>query len=60
MATYHKDQRVHVNKDDMEWGRVASDGTVLEVLTKSLLVSVDSIRAAIWVQKKDTYPLDNE
>lgn len=42
----------------MHWGRVASDGTILEVIAKSLLVLVDSIRVAIWV-KKDTYELDS-
>jgi len=49
--------RVHVNKDDTQWGRLASDGTIIEVRTKSLLVSVDSVRANVTVPKKNAYPI---
>ncbi len=57
-------QRVHIDVDDMEWGRVASDATVLEVhiddqfiREEYLLLSVDSIRANISVELGDAHPI---
>lgn len=52
-------QRVHVNKDDSQWGRIASNGTVVVVNKTSLLVDVDSCRANVIVQKKDCFPFNN-
>lgn len=53
-------QRVHVNKDDSQWGRIASDGAVVFVNVKYALVEVDSVRANVIVQKKNITPLDNQ
>ena len=49
-------KRVHVNTDHEEWGRVASDGTVTEVLENDALVLVDSIRATILVHHSEISP----
>ncbi len=42
-------QRVHIDIDDEQWGRVASDATVLELHETTCLLSVDSVRANIIV-----------
>lgn len=39
--------RVHVNQDNEEWGRIAHDGTIKDVTEEGLLVEVDVIRAAV-------------
>ena len=45
--------RVHINTDNLQWGRVTSDATIIQILTtKSVecsLIEVDSIRASIVV-----------
>jgi sRNA-binding protein len=41
--------RVHVNTDSEEWGRVASDATIVDVFGDGVQVEVDSIRATITV-----------
>lgn len=46
-------QRVHIDTDNKEWGRVASDGEILEVNEKKCLVEVESIRANIIVPLAD-------
>ena len=46
-------QRVHIDTDHNEWGRVASDGTILEVSNKDCLVNVEYIRANIFVPLAD-------
>ena len=47
-------QRVHIQAQDEEYGRVASDGTIIEpVKDYGFLVSVDSIRANIVVAKNE-------
>jgi hypothetical protein len=52
-ARFRVGQRVHLDTDNREWGRVAADGTVLEVFRPHLLVNVESIRADILVPKRD-------
>jgi hypothetical protein len=49
--TFEVGQAVHVNHDSKDWGRIASDGTVLEVTRRQVLVNVQSIRADIFVPK---------
>jgi len=49
--------RVHFDVDDPQWGRVASDGTIIEVKPRWLLVNADSILAGIIVKRKDVYPI---
>jgi len=53
MATFHPKQRIHIDTDNPQWGRVASDATVLRVGRIALFVEVDSIRAMIYVPKED-------
>ena len=53
--TWIEGQRVYIDTDDPQWGRVASKGTVIEVRTKDLLISADSIRANISVAKRDVF-----
>jgi hypothetical protein len=46
--------RVHINRDDEQWGRIASDGTILQEVGKSyFLVSVDYIRANVLVRRDE-------
>ena len=47
---------VHINSDNKEWGRIASNATVLEnagVYTKKVLVNVHSIMADLYMNKSD-------
>jgi hypothetical protein len=46
-------QRVHIDTDHGEWGRVASDGEIVEVNDEDCLVEVESIRANILVPLAD-------
>lgn len=48
-------QRIHVDTDNKEWGRVASDATVIEVNDKEVLANVDSIRADIFIPIEDVF-----
>jgi hypothetical protein len=41
---------VHVHADHPEWGRIASDGTVIEVSGRKALVHVESIKADVIVK----------
>lgn len=41
--------RVHVNAQDEEWGRIASDATVDFIHDGYILVTVDSIRSTVSV-----------
>ena len=57
-GVFYVDQRVHVDTDNDEWGRVASDGTVEELADDAeesgvVLVLVDSIKASIYVPVED-------
>lgn len=48
--------RVHIDTDNQDWGRVASDGVVLETpraRDKKVLIDVESIRAGILVPLAD-------
>ena len=49
--------RVHFDVDDSQWGRVASDGTVVEVKPRTLLVNADSIVAGIIIKKSEAFPI---
>lgn len=52
--SFYSGQRVHVDVDDEQWGRVVSDATVQEIINGCAhLVLVDSIRAAIIVDCDD-------
>lgn len=51
MNKYQIGQIVHVNKDDIQWGRIAEDATIIEVRTKSLLVNCHNLRANVIVLK---------
>ena len=53
---FYVGQKVHLDTDNEEWGRVASDGEVLEVNDDDLLVNVESIRADILVPLADVFP----
>jgi hypothetical protein len=46
-------QRVHIDTDHDEWGRVASDGEITEVSDRDCSVEVESIRANILVPLSD-------
>jgi len=45
--------KVHIDTDNRDWGRVASDGTVLEIGRRDALVNAESIRANIRVPLSD-------
>lgn len=51
--------RVHVDTDNKEWGRVASDGTIVMMYDRNALVNVDSIRAGILVPYSDMVEIGN-
>lgn len=58
---YEIGDRVHVDADTEEWGRVASDATVVDFWRDDpslIQLSVDSIRATITVNKSDVSPLE--
>jgi hypothetical protein len=44
---------VHIDIDNEEWGRVVSDGIIIETGEESCLVEVESIRANIIVPNND-------
>ena len=45
--------RVHVNADTEEWGRVASDATVVDLFGDEVQLEVDSIRATLTVWARE-------
>ena len=47
---FKEGQRVHVNQDNEDWGRIAHDGTVRSVESTCLLVEIDGIRATVAVE----------
>lgn len=49
------DDVVHVDTDNEEWGRVASDGIILEIFDTGALVNIIDIRSNIWVPIKDIF-----
>ena len=53
---FYVQQRDHIDVDDKQWGRVASDATIIEIRPRGLLVSADSIRANIWVRRREARP----
>ena len=53
---FYEQQRVHIDVDDKQWGRVASDATIIAIGPRGLLVSADSIRANIWVRRREARP----
>jgi hypothetical protein len=46
-------QKVHIDTDNKEWGRVASDATVISTHRLDALLEVESIRANILVRYRD-------
>lgn len=46
-------QKIHFDTDNEEWGRVASDGTIVDIFRYEVLVNAESIRANIVVPFKD-------
>ncbi len=60
-CSYEQGQIVHIDTDNKQWGRVASDATVLENSPKrnrTVLVNVKEILADIVVPKQDVFPRD--
>ena len=49
-------QKIHVDTDNEEWGRVASDATVIEISSKDVLANVESIKADILIPMVDIVP----
>lgn len=49
------DDIVHVDTDNEEWGRIASDGIILSIdpLISEALINILDIRANVWVPIKD-------
>lgn len=52
--------RVHIDTDNNEWGRVACDGEVILIHPHDLLIQADEIRAAILVPLSDIIPQPNK
>ena len=46
---------VHIDTDSEEWGRVASDGTVMEIFERDALINAASIRANLLVPLSDIF-----
>jgi hypothetical protein len=47
------DDLVHIDTDDEEWGRVCSDGIIMEIFELKALVNIINIRANILVPFTD-------
>jgi len=47
------DDIVHVDTDNEEWGRIASDGIILEIFDSEALVNILDIRANVLVPLTD-------
>ena len=50
---FHLNQQVHVDTDNAEWGRIASDGKVVKPGRKACLVACESVRANVMVPVSD-------
>jgi hypothetical protein len=51
-------QRVHIDADTQEYGRVCSDATVLTVFRNQyIMVNADTIRANIIILKSEASPI---
>jgi hypothetical protein len=50
---FYVGDKVRISHDSDEWGRIASDGTILSAEGNDYLVNVDSVRADIIIPKKD-------
>ncbi len=55
MKNFTVGTKVHVDTDNQDWGRVASDATVVIVYPDEVLVNVESIRANILVPFADVW-----
>lgn len=56
-----KGQKIHIDTDNKEWGRVCSNARVIEDIDlHNVLVEVFSIRANIIVPKKDCFARDDK
>ena len=53
ITKFKKGDRVHIDSDQPEWGRVCSDGIILSAGNSTYLVEAESIRANVLVQKKE-------
>ena len=49
------DDVVHVDTDNEEWGRICSDGIILEIFDKEALVNIIDLRANVLVPIKDIF-----
>ena len=47
------DDVVHVNTDNEQWGRIASDGIILEIFESDALVNIIDIRANVLIPLVD-------
>lgn len=50
-------QDVHFDVDDPEWGRVASDGRIVELWPDTCLVNAYSIRADILIKTSELHEI---
>lgn len=48
-------EKVHIDTDNKEWGRVASDGQIITLYKKNALINTKSIRAYILVPYRDIH-----
>ena len=46
-------EKVRIDSDNEEWGRVASNATVIEIYDDSVLVNAETIKADILVLKRE-------
>jgi hypothetical protein len=53
---FHIGDKVRIDTDNKEWGRVVSDGMIEDIDSRGhLLVNVSTIRANIYVPQKDIH-----
>jgi hypothetical protein len=56
--TFKEGQVVHIDIDSDDWGRIASDATVLEysgVKEQTVFLNVHSIRADMYISKRECH-----
>lgn len=61
MKEFYVGQRIHIDTDNEQWGRVAEDAVVVEITDGDILAGVGgTIRADIIVPEEDAFPLDGD
>ena len=56
MSKFSVGQMIHIDAENEEWGRVATDAEIVVVYYKTLLVRAISIRANILIKKREAAP----